>query len=288
MKKQTVKLAIILALVLIIAAGYVIYAKNIFYDTKEGPLTAVEENQRTLVSGDANANPAEAGGGESSEAPMDGPAEQKGKPNTNTPPEIEADAGSGDTKVEKKVIEKVEPSDVSSKINEEKTSGTKNESFGKGDTSTGDAANSSRDGATWVVPEKKGADGGGDSLKETDSSSTGDAECRVEIAVVGKEGRVLYGPGTVTVKENNRWGLTALGALDSTGIDYKTGKGYDGFVVSIAGQANKGMAGWMYSVNDEVPMVAASEKKIEPGDRIIWWYNESINNPPPTWESLAE
>jgi hypothetical protein len=82
--------------------------------------------------------------------------------------------------------------------------------------------------------------------------------------------------------------LTALGALDSTGIEYKTSLVYGGFVISIAGQANKGMSGWMYSVNNQVPMAAASEKKIKPGDRIIWWYSESVNNPSPSWESLVE
>ncbi|WP_187286580.1 DUF4430 domain-containing protein [Thermosediminibacter oceani] len=286
MKKRTVKLAI-MAFLLAVAVGCVIYAPKIFYDTKERPLTAVKENQ-ALVPGEANTNPTKAGTGEAPNASIEGLAVQKDGVLTNTSPKLETGTGSGGTKVEKKVIEKAEPSDGSSKTKKEETSGTKKEPFGKGAASTGGAASSSRDDAPRHVPEKKDTDSSGDSTKETDSSSAGAGGCRIEIAIVGKGGRVLYGPKTVTVKENNRWGLTALGALDSTGIDYKTGQGYDGFVVSIAGETNKGMAGWMYSVNDEVPMAAASEKKIEPGDRIIWWYNESINNPPPTWDSLAE
>jgi hypothetical protein len=46
------------------------------------------------------------------------------------------------------------------------------------------------------------------------------------------------------------------------------------------------MCGWMYKINNETPMVAASEKKINSGDKIIWWYSESIDNPGPAWEDL--
>ncbi|MDN5344643.1 MAG: hypothetical protein PWQ18_754 [Clostridia bacterium] len=110
--------------------------------------------------------------------------------------------------------------------------------------------------------------------------------CRVGIAVVGLKGQILFGPAAVTVNKNNKWGLTALGALDATGLKYSMSPVYGNFVQSIAGQANKGMCGWMYKVNNETPMVAAGEKKISPGDKIIWWYSESMNNPGPTWEGL--
>jgi hypothetical protein len=36
---------------------------------------------------------------------------------------------------------------------------------------------------------------------------------------------------------------------------------YGNFVQSIAGQANKGMGGWMYKVNNETPLVAARRQK---------------------------
>lgn len=109
---------------------------------------------------------------------------------------------------------------------------------------------------------------------------------KVDIAVVGVKGQLLYGPATVTVPQNNRWGLTALGALDATGLKYSLSPNYGNFVISIAGQTNKGMCGWMYKVNGEVPMVAASEKKVNQGDKIIWWYSESIDASSPTWENL--
>lgn len=110
--------------------------------------------------------------------------------------------------------------------------------------------------------------------------------CRVDIAVVGMKGQLLFGPATVTVDQNNKWGLTALGALDATGLKYSISPVYGNFVRSIAGQDNKGMAGWMYKVNEEIPMVAASEKGIRSGDKIIWWYSETLNSTGPTWEGL--
>lgn len=110
--------------------------------------------------------------------------------------------------------------------------------------------------------------------------------CQVGIAVIGLKGQILFGPAVVTVYKNNKWGLTAMGALETTGLKYSMSPVYGNFVQSIAGQANKGMCGWMYKVNNETPMVAAGDKKISPGDKIIWWYSESINNSGPTWEGL--
>jgi len=110
--------------------------------------------------------------------------------------------------------------------------------------------------------------------------------CQVDIAIVGMKGQILWDPATVTVNKNNKWGLTALGALDATGLKYSMSPVYGNLVLSIAEQANKGMCGWMYKVNNETPMVAATEKRVNPGDKIIWWYSESINNPGPTWEGL--
>ncbi|MGI9861288.1 DUF4430 domain-containing protein [Moorella naiadis] len=110
--------------------------------------------------------------------------------------------------------------------------------------------------------------------------------CRVGIAVVGLKGQILFGPAAVTVNKNNKWGLTALGALDATGLKYSMSPVYGNLVLSIADQANKGMCGWMYKVNNETPMVAAGEKKINAGDKIIWWYSESIDNAGPTWGDL--
>lgn len=110
-------------------------------------------------------------------------------------------------------------------------------------------------------------------------------EYSVGIAVVGRNGELLYGPGSVTVSKNGKWGLTALGALHATGLSY-TDDG--GFVKSIAGQANSGMNGWMYKVNGTVPMMLASDKAVNKEDKVIWWYSKDMNSPGPTWDSLFE
>ncbi|GAB4263602.1 S-layer homology domain-containing protein [Thermincola ferriacetica] len=108
-------------------------------------------------------------------------------------------------------------------------------------------------------------------------------EYSVSIAVVGKNGERLYGPGSVTVSKNGEWGLTALGALHVTGLSYTED---NGFVKSIAGQANSGVNGWMYSVNNSVPSVLACDKTVNEGDRIIWWYSTEMNSNGPSWDSL--
>jgi|GEM_PF-738369 len=118
------------------------------------------------------------------------------------------------------------------------------------------------------------------------TSSTPDRDyCIVDIAVVGMNGELLYGPGSVMVSKNGRWGLTALGALDATGLSYVDD---NGFVKSIAGQANRGMNGWMYKVNGSVPIVGASQKAIQEGDQIIWWYSTDWSSSGPVWESLVK
>ncbi|MGB9660896.1 MAG: S-layer homology domain-containing protein [Moorellaceae bacterium] len=120
------------------------------------------------------------------------------------------------------------------------------------------------------------------------SSGTGAASCTVQIAVVGKSGELLYGPGSVTVLASNRWGLTVLGALDATGLSYTMSSKWPDLVESIAGQANSGMSGWMYQVNGSVGSVAAGQYPIGEGDKIIWWYSKDLSTPAPDWEELEQ
>jgi len=118
---------------------------------------------------------------------------------------------------------------------------------------------------------------------ETDKKEVG---CVVDVAVVGMGGELLFGPAEVALK--NAWSDTPLGALDATGVSYKTSAGFGGFVEEVAGQRNKGQSGWMYKVNDEIPMVAADEKKLENGDQVIWWYSKGIGTPEPDWEEIGK
>jgi len=118
------------------------------------------------------------------------------------------------------------------------------------------------------------------------AGATGSEAVTVNIAVVGKNRELLYGPGPVKLLKNNPWGLTALGVLDATGLPYDISKRFPDFVEAIAGLRNKGQSGWLYKVNGEVPPVAADKKPVAANDRVIWWYSSSINETPPTWEEL--
>lgn len=115
-----------------------------------------------------------------------------------------------------------------------------------------------------------------------------DDGCPVWIAVVGKNGEQLYKAGQVFIKKDNKWGITALGALEASGISYVTSPAWPDFVYSISGQANSGVSGWMYSVNGDVPMHMADRHPVKAGDRVIWWYSNSMEQPQPHWDDLIK
>jgi len=112
--------------------------------------------------------------------------------------------------------------------------------------------------------------------------------CPVWIAVVGKNGEQLYKAGQVYIKKDNKWGITALGAQEATSISYVTSPVWPDFVYSISGQANSGVSGWMYSVNGDVPMHMADKHPVKAGDRVIWWYSNSMEQPQPRWDDLIK
>lgn len=107
------------------------------------------------------------------------------------------------------------------------------------------------------------------------------------LAVVGMNGELLFGPASVAVTPGNKWGLTPLGLLDASGLSYHTSDWAWGILVdAIAGQANSGMAGWMYAVNGQVPAVGPEKYSLKDGDRVIWYYSKSMEQQPPKWEEL--
>ena len=110
----------------------------------------------------------------------------------------------------------------------------------------------------------------------------------VSIAVVGKNGELLFGPASVQVKKDSKWGITALGALDATGLPYTTSDIWPGFVTCIAGQPNEGTQGWMYKVNNETPATPANEKTVQGNDTVIWWYSKDMTAEGPTWNELLQ
>ncbi|TEB07823.1 Endo-1,4-beta-xylanase A precursor [Pelotomaculum schinkii] len=126
-------------------------------------------------------------------------------------------------------------------------------------------------------------------LTVNSSGGNSGTEKTVGLAVVGVNGELLYGPSDVAVAETNKWGLTALGALDASGISYQTSSWSYGYLVnSIGGQANSGMAGWMYVVNGSSPSVGADKYNIKNNDKIIFYYSKSMNQQPPKWDELGK
>lgn len=96
---------------------------------------------------------------------------------------------------------------------------------------------------------------------------------RVTIKVIGRSGETLFGPSTVTLRESDRWGVTALGALDKTGLSYNDAN--PSYIDTIAGQGPQGMNGWMYKVNGVVPGVPAKDYPVANNDLVVWWYSTS-------------
>ncbi|MGQ9557901.1 MAG: DUF4430 domain-containing protein [Desulfurispora sp.] len=108
----------------------------------------------------------------------------------------------------------------------------------------------------------------------------------VGLAVVGRQGELLFGPALLPLPAAGRTPPTALDVLDLAGLGYQLSSRFPGFVTAIAGQENKGQAGWMYKVNQEIPAVTADRKTLQPGDKVIWWYSNKMGDPVPVWEEL--
>lgn len=117
-----------------------------------------------------------------------------------------------------------------------------------------------------------------------DPASSSPPGIKAAVAVVGKNGKILFGPAAVTIPGGKP--ATALTALAATGLPYAMSSRFPDLVVSIADQQNQGQSGWMYKVNGVTASVAAPKKHVSEGDRIIWWYSQSLDAPSPEWETL--
>ncbi len=126
-----------------------------------------------------------------------------------------------------------------------------------------------------VVPYRAG-------ISVTGEGGAPPSSCSPNIKVIGMNGETLFGPSNVTVPASNKWGLTVLGTLDATGLDYAMSQKWPGFVESIAGQANSGSQGWMYTVNGITPMVLSKDYTVSSSDKVIWYYSRSMDQPVPT------
>lgn len=103
---------------------------------------------------------------------------------------------------------------------------------------------------------------------------------------------VTLGTGTFNVtSENGKTYVvdrrTALGALDASGASYViSDKWYASYgtlyLSSVNGRAGQGTSGWMYQVNGVSPAVGANAYHVSNGDKVVFYYSESMSATPET------
>jgi uncharacterized protein YjdB len=114
--------------------------------------------------------------------------------------------------------------------------------------------------------------------------------CDVYTSIVVKSGdkfKVYSKPEKVRINsKKHHAGLTVLGALQATTILFKE---QGGVVREIYGIANKGMGGWMYTLNGEVVSNGADKAVVEEGDKIIWFYSpQGTEGNVPSWDEIVK
>lgn len=114
--------------------------------------------------------------------------------------------------------------------------------------------------------------------------SSGDDRVKVYIAVAGRSGELLFSPQAVYVDPEGSHGLTAVGALDATGLSWSY---TPGLVTEIEGQSNQGMNGWMCKINDTPLAISAFESQVKQNDQVIWWYSFDPYSNGPDWNDLS-
>jgi len=93
---------------------------------------------------------------------------------------------------------------------------------------------------------------------------------------------------TVTAESGKSYTVnrrTALGALDASGASYVINDDwYDQYgtlyIKSVNGRVGEGTSGWMYQVNSASPSVGANVKTVQNGDRVVFYWSESMSSTP--------
>jgi len=119
------------------------------------------------------------------------------------------------------------------------------------------------------------------SVKNSSGESPTEDTITVYIAVVGKNNRLLYGPGAVTIAKD----ATAMDALQATGLSTIINSS-DKLLIGIEDEMNSGSNGWMYKINGEKPWDVPAHIKVNNGDRIIFWYSTDPDSDGPNWNGL--
>ncbi|MGI6435634.1 MAG: DUF4430 domain-containing protein [Syntrophomonadaceae bacterium] len=143
--------------------------------------------------------------------------------------------------------------------------------------------------ALVMFAAKYDLDENGSDPSHTGGGGEGSADTiSVKIAVVGPGNEFLFKPGEVTISKKGRFGLTAMEALEATGLSWSFSTEWEGFVVAIEGVRNAGLNGWCYSVNGQSATVLAMDQAVSSGSRVIWWYSTDAMSNGPTWQELLD
>ncbi|MDE4908353.1 DUF4430 domain-containing protein [Methanogenium marinum] len=75
---------------------------------------------------------------------------------------------------------------------------------------------------------------------------------------------------------------SALGTLKAAGVSFKVSDKWDGglFIFEVDGTPSEDVAGWMYQVNGASPVTTAEKCTVSAGDKVIWYYSESMSQTP--------
>lgn len=96
---------------------------------------------------------------------------------------------------------------------------------------------------------------------------------QVNVTILGPDSNQIYS-GNVSLSSTSKYGITVLQALDETKINYKTnGNGDKLYVSEINNISSSGNSGWMFKVNNIMPMTGAPKCDLKNGDNVVWSYS---------------
>lgn len=131
-------------------------------------------------------------------------------------------------------------------------------------------------------------------ISEAKEISEREIEVNTAIIVLDREGKFEIKNAPTKLKLNNKKqtaGLTALGSLQGTTSNIKINYG---FVEEIEGIKNSGTGGWMYSINDKLPNLAAGYTDLKENDKVLWFYlpeellkDKNLVEVMPKWQDLS-
>ncbi len=131
------------------------------------------------------------------------------------------------------------------------------------------------------------------SADENTAPETSDQVISIDVL----DGTVILAEETFTVTADNSGAeytvdrLTALGALDASGLDYTVSDEFyeqfgSLFVDSIDGLAGEGTTGWLFLVNGEQPPAGANAVNVTGGDSVTYYFGEGMEATPETAERI--